>query len=247
MIFLHGGGDNPEYRVETFGRFVHRATVNVACSLALVVAEDTEASAHESVAAYTEIFASLPHAPAHIHPVFVSATQPLQRAHLAPIHPSGVFVCGGVTPLYHQALCVDRSWVAYLEEAQIPYGGTSAGAAIAAQRAIAGGWQATRNAETRAVVFQGASEGLDHITVQDGLGLVPFAIDVHASQMGTVTRLIHAVELGLVAEGWALDENTVLECDRDAISVYGEGHAYRVWRDATHPVQIAVHVAGSRL
>jgi cyanophycinase len=245
VIFLHGGGDNPDNRVDTFGRFVEVATVNSSCNLALVVAEDTEVQARESFDEYKNIFASLPNAPAQIHPVFVSATQPLSRAQLENIQPSGVFVCGGVTPLYHQSLCLDTSWTNYLLGSKIPYGGTSAGAAIAAQKAILGGWLATRKAETRAMLFRGASEGLDPITVQDGLGLVPFAIDVHASQMGTLTRLIHAVELGLVTEGWAIDENTVLQFEEHGISIFGQGHAYRVWRDTQHPVHITVHVSGS--
>lgn len=156
-------------------------------------------------------------------------------------------MCGGVTPLYHQSLCLDTAWVNYLAEAKIPYGGTSAGAAIAAQKAILGGWLVTRNAETRPMLFRGASEDLDPITVQEGLGLVPFAIDAHASQMGTLTRLIHAVELGLVTEGWAIDENTVLQVKRNEISIFGQGHAYRVWRDAHQSVCITVHVSGGRL
>jgi cyanophycinase len=247
MIFLHGGGDNPDNRVDTFGRFVQAATISSSCNLALVVAENTETQAHESFDEYKEIFASLPNAPAKIHPIFVSATQPLSRAQLENIQPSGVFVCGGVTPLYHQSLCLDTSWINYLSDAKIPYGGTSAGAAIAAQKAVLGGWLATRNAEARAILFKGASEGLDPITVQDGLGLVPFAIDVHASQMGTLTRLIHAIELGLATEGWAIDENTVLQFEGNEISIFGQGHAYRVWRDDQQPIHITIHVSESKM
>lgn len=88
-----------------------------------------------------------------------------------------------------------------------------------------GGWQATRNGETRAILFQGASEGLDPLTARDGLGLVPFAIEIHASQMGTLTRLLHAVELSLGPEGWAIDENTLLQVDANVMRVYGQGHA----------------------
>jgi cyanophycinase len=93
------------------------------------------------------------------------------------------------------------------------------------------------------MLFQGASEGLDPITVRDGLGLVPFAIDVHASQMGTLTRLLHAVELGFVTEGWAIDENTLLQIGEGEISIYGQGHAYRVWRDSNQSVCVTIHTA----
>ncbi len=58
---------------------------------------------------------------------------------------------------------------------------TSAGAAVAARQAIVGGWQAQRGDVVRPMLFRGASEGLDLITVQHGLNLVPFAVDVHAS------------------------------------------------------------------
>jgi cyanophycinase len=240
MIFLHGGGDDVNSRIDTFGRFVQTSSVNSACYLALVVAEPTPEQASESFETYSEIFTSLPIAPTKIHPVFVSPTKPLNRAQLESIRPTGVFICGGSTPLYHQSLCLDTDWTTYVLNSNVPYGGTSAGAAIASKKSILGGWQATRNSKTREILFQGASEGLDAITVRDGLGLVPFAIDVHASQMGTLTRLIHAVDLGLVSEGWAIDENTVLQIDHDHLSIYGQGHVYRVWRKNKDCVNVSI-------
>ena len=245
MLFLHGGGDAPQARRDTFGRFVQAATVDGSCRVALVVAEDTEAQAHANFEDYHAIFAALPLAPSDIHPILISAEQPLTLAPLERIQPTGVFVCGGSTPLYQKALCQDTAWLDYLQTAQIPYGGTSAGAAIAARTAIVGGWQATRTGATRAILFQGASEGLDPLTVRDGLGLVPFAIEIHASQMGTLTRLLHAVELGFVPEGWAIDENTLLQIDLDTITVHGQGHAYRVWRDHDQSVRVTIHTADS--
>ena len=81
--------------------------------------------------------------------------------------------------------------------------------------------------------------------MRDGLGLVPFAVEIHASQMGTLTRLLHAVELGLVSEGWAIDENTLLQIDQSAIHIYGQGHAYHVWCDPDQSVQVTIHTATS--
>jgi len=143
MLFLHGGGDAPQARRDTFGRFVEAATIDESCRVALVVAENTEAQARASFEEYRAIFAALPLAPSDIHPVLISAEQPLARAHLERIQPTGVFVCGGNTPLYQQALCRDTAWLAHLQMAKIPYGGTSTGAAIAARTAIVGGWQAS--------------------------------------------------------------------------------------------------------
>ncbi|HEY7618506.1 MAG TPA: hypothetical protein VH834_01990 [Solirubrobacteraceae bacterium] len=132
---------------------------------------------------------------------------------------AGVFVGGGWTPGYQEALA---GWRA----PDLPYAGYSAGAAVASARAIVGGWRLGE----RAICAEEAGEDLDQLEVRDGLGLVPFAVDVHATQWGTLTRLVHAVGAGLVDEGWAIDEGTVLVVDGDAARVEGLGGAYRVTR-----------------
>ena len=114
-----------------------------------------------------------------------------------------------------------RGWRA---PADLPFAGFSAGAAVAAARAIVGGWRLG----DREVCAEEAGEDLDELAVRDGLGLVPFAVDVHATQWGTLTRLVHAVGAGLVDEGWAIDEGTVLVVDDGAVRVEGLGSAYRV-------------------
>ena len=241
MIFLHGGGDNPQIRTDTFGRFVRAATVERSCSLTLIVVEPDPEQARESFDAYRAIFASLPDPPEQILPLLISDATPLRPNQLQTLKPTGVFVCGGSTPLYHRALCSDLDWVSSLQNAGIPYGGTSAGAAIAASQAILGGWQADRAGKTRPILFVGASEGLDPLTVSAGLGLVPFAVDVHASQWGTASRLLHAVDLGLVGAGWAIDENTVLQVENSTISIYGQGQAYRVWRSGDGSICLKIY------
>jgi cyanophycinase len=243
-VFLHGGGDQPDQRAVTFGPFVKAARAHSAGPLALVVAEATAAEARESYQAYAEIFASLIAADQLI-PVLVSPGQPLRHAMLEAARPSGVFVCGGTTPLYHQALCLDLDWLAYVRATGIPYGGTSAGAAIAAQSALLGGWRAERGGQVRPILFQGASEGLELLTIQPGLGLVPFTVEVHASQLGTLTRLIQALELGWVSEGWAIDENTLLRVWGEEIQVQGQGHAYHLQRAEGGALTVAIHTASA--
>jgi cyanophycinase len=132
---------------------------------------------------------------------------------------AGVFVGGGWTPGYQEAL---EGW----RPPDLPFAGFSAGAAVASARAIVGGWRLGE----RAICAEDAGEGLDQLEVRDGLGLVPFAVDVHATQWGTLTRVVHAVAAGLVAEGWAIDEGTVLVFDDGAVRVEGLGGAYRVTR-----------------
>jgi cyanophycinase len=132
----------------------------------------------------------------------------------------GVFVAGGWTPGYQEAL-VGTDWL----PSDAVYGGFSAGAAIAGEWAIVGGWKHAG----RDVCAEEAGEDLEPLTVRPGLGLVPFAVDVHATQWGTVTRLIHTVRAGLAPEGWAVDEGTVLVFDGDRVArVEGLGSAYRV-------------------
>lgn len=244
VIFLHGGGDHAESRMETFGRFVRAIDPAAAGPLVLVVAEANEADRAESFLAYSAIVHGSGQSLDRITPAFVGPQQPLTRAQLAALQPSGLFVCGGTTPYYHEALCADQEWIAYLHEARIPYCGTSAGAAIAAEHAIVGGWQAERGGRARGVLFPGAGEGLEALTVQPGLKLVPFAVDVHASQWGTLLRLVHAVDLGLVPHGWAIDEDTLLEVRDAEVRVYGRGQAYRVER-AGDRVMVRVVAADS--
>jgi cyanophycinase len=141
---------------------------------------------------------------------------------------AGVFVGGGWTPGYQEALA---GW----RPPDLPYAGFSAGAAVASARAIVGGWRLGE----RAICAEEAGEDLDQLEVRDGLGLVPFAVDVHATQWGTLTRLVHAVGACLVDEGWAIDEGTVLVVEDDAARVEGLGGAYRV---ARHDGQVVVSV-----
>src|SRR5687768_11268023 len=124
-IFLHGGGDHPASREAIWRRFMSMVTASSPGRLALVVAEATEEAAQESFRDYRAIFETLAAPPAEIVPLFVSPAHPLTSTHLAILQPTGLFVCGGLTPFYHQALCADREWLAELRARNIPYGGTS--------------------------------------------------------------------------------------------------------------------------
>jgi len=130
---------------------------------------------------------------------------------------AGIYVAGGLTPAYRETLEGLK--------ATVPYCGFSAGAAIAAGSALIGGWKIG----DRQVCDEDFGEELDQVEPLPGLGLVPFAVDVHATQWGTATRLIHAVRGGLAPDGWAVDEGTVLVFDGDrVVGVEGLGCAYRV-------------------
>jgi cyanophycinase len=154
----------------------------------------------------------------------------LTKEKLAEIEPTGIFVCGGWTPAYYDALCADKSWLAFLTENEISYCGFSAGASIAAAKAIIGGWRRKINEQTIEITNETAGEDLDFLDVRQGLGLVSFAVDVHTTQWGTLSRLVHTIDAESAGEGWAIDENTMLEISEKNFFVYGIGNAYRVRR-----------------
>lgn len=155
----------------------------------------------------------------HVDVVVLAPGRPVRAADVSGA--AGIYVAGGRTPLYRELL-VDGGG-GWLPEG-VPYAGFSAGAAVAATSAIVGGWRIG----DLAVCSSDAAEDLDDVEPRPGLGLTPFAVDVHATSWGTLTRLVHAVSRGLVADGWAIDEHTCLEVRGDDVAVHGTGCAYRV-------------------
>ena len=153
----------------------------------------------------------------------------------------GVLVGGGLTPAYREAVLPAAARIRALVAAGAPYAGFSAGSAIAASRALLGGWRAP---DGRPVVDEEIAEDLEGITVEEGLGLVPFAVDVHAAQWGTTTRLATAVETGLVQGGVAIDEDTAVLVRGGAAEVVGTGNAWWI-RPADGGVLVRREAAGA--
>ncbi|MBC6934820.1 MAG: hypothetical protein DWB42_03180 [Chloroflexi bacterium] len=216
-VYLHGGGARPG----TFQAFVQAARPDAArpvVFLYLAGSEDELPETHATFQLDEQTF----------HAIGVSAASPVDAAVLRAVQPSGIFIAGGPTPLYQEALCADMSWLDYARESRIPLGGTSAGAAVLPRQAIVGGWQVRRADRLTQMLYQGAGEGLDELEVRPGLGVVSFSVDVHASQWGTLSRLLHAVDTGAVAEGWAIDENTFLIVENGQMRVSGWGQVYHV-------------------
>ena len=136
----------------------------------------------------------------------------------------GVLVGGGLTPAYLEAVLPLADRIRALVDAGRPYAGFSAGSAIAARRAVIGGWRH----DDVAVVDEEVAEDLEALAVRDGLGLTDLTLDVHAAQWGTLARLITAVGAGLVERGAAIDENTSLVVDGDGFRVVGSGNVWWV-------------------
>lgn len=139
----------------------------------------------------------------------------------------GLLVCGGLTPAYQEAFtgCLEQL-PSVLAEFGIPYAGFSAGAALAARHAVVGGWLDGGVP----VCHEDSAEDLEEVAVRDGLGLVPFTVDVHAAQWGTLPRLMAAVAGRGLRHGVALDENTAVEVAPDGralVSGLGRAHSVR--------------------
>lgn len=138
-----------------------------------------------------------------------------------------IVVGGGPTPVYLAGLQSAAPAIRRAVEAGAPYLGFSAGAMIAPERAIVGGYR-IRGAE---VCPEESSEGLSEVEIRDGLGLVSFAVDVHAAQAGTLGRAVAAVVHGMAARAVAVDEDTALvlpHADPREQRVIGTGNCWLV-------------------
>ncbi|HEV7211522.1 MAG TPA: Type 1 glutamine amidotransferase-like domain-containing protein [Blastococcus sp.] len=233
-VHLIGGGWDPAAAPALYGPFLEAAGGSP--TVATVVLD--EGGGRAEFRRWAEVLRRT--GPCTPVPVLVRLGSRLDPAALGDA--DALFVCGGLTPGYADAMVpaadAIRSW---LTEGGRPYGGSSAGAAVAAGRALLGGWM---DGDVQ-VCPDDAGEDLDEVTVGAGLGLVPWMVDVHCAQWGTLPRLVTAVAReGL--RGLALDENTALHLTADGARVAGSGTAWSVRPDGVGVAVTAVR-AGGRL
>jgi cyanophycinase len=216
-VVLIGGGWSPAAAAECYGPFLDACEADAPRIGCLVL---DEGDGVEYYGRFADVLTSV--APCRPEPLLVPLGGRFDPADLADL--DALLVCGGLTPTYGAALGPAagpvREWLA----AGRPYAGYSAGAAVAAAAAIVGGYRSAG----RVVCPPDTAEDLEDISVVDGLGLVPFAVDVHAAQWGTLGRLCAAVTMGQVPAGVAVDEGTALVVDDDVIAVVGVGAAHVV-------------------
>jgi cyanophycinase len=135
-----------------------------------------------------------------------------------------LLVGGGLTPAYHDALAGVLDTVTLRIMRGLPYAGFSAGASVAAEHAVVGGWLSGGIP----VCPGDAAEDLEEVDVRPGLGLLPGAVEVHTAQWGTLSRLVDTVARGRARHGVALDENTLLTVEGDRARVSGRGRVHVV-------------------
>ncbi|GGM00911.1 hypothetical protein [Nakamurella endophytica] len=216
-VSLIGGGWTAAAALQVWGPFLAAAGRDAA--VACVVLDEGDGA--EQADRWTTVLGRT--APCRPFPVLVPLGGRLDVAALADA--DALLVCGGLTPAYADALVPARSELrAWLADGPRAYAGFSAGAAVAADRAVVGGWRA----DGRPVCPEEAGEDLDEVTVVDGLGLVGFAVEVHAAQWGTLPRLEYAVGSGAVGSGVAIDEDTALVWTDGRWIRTGAGDVHRV-------------------
>lgn len=195
-MLLIGGGWSEASFPHTYRRFaaaIDTESPRIACILL------DEPDREEYFARFVAAFAAI--GVVNVHPVFVSPDRPLRHADVDGAE--GILIGGGLTPDYHDAILPDAgSWLPLLIEEGMPYAGFSAGSMIAPAQGIIGGWKLRHGTSDIAICSEDVSEDKEYLDIRPGLGLVPFAVDVHASQYGTVARLLHAVQVGRIPEGW---------------------------------------------
>ncbi len=239
-VHLVGGGWSPEGDPEVTTAFLSETAVRATASgravprVGILIVVDGETPSPEYRAGYPESLRRV----AACDPVVtvLSSGETFPASVLTDI--DGLLVGGGLTPAYHAAVDPLVEEIRLLVADGLPYLGFSAGAMIAADRAIVGGWRINGIA----VCPEETAEDLEEVTVVEGLGLVDLAIDVHAAQWGTLSRLVAATEAGLVDGGVAIDEKTVLVVGDDGFAVFGEGS---VWQVLDEPAGVIVGTLGA--
>lgn len=225
-VYLLGGGWGPASAEELYGPFVAECDGPIA----LVVEDGPDSDAYAQ--RYVDVLARC--GASGVRVCKLGAEGPPAGDDLASA--AGVLVGGGLTPAYHRALAEHGTgWLA----PDVPYLGFSAGAAIAPDAALIGGWLAG----DRAVCNEDNAEDLQELTVRPGLGLVPWTIDVHASQWGNLSRLVHALREG-GERGFAIDEDTGLVVRDGGWTVTGAGFVYEAARDGDG-VHVRTHTRGA--
>jgi len=239
-VHLVGGGWSPGGDPEVTSTFLAEASVRAAGSgrmvprvgVLIVVADGTPSP--EYLSGYPESLRAV----AACEPVttVIASGETFAASVLTDI--DALVVGGGRTPAYLDAVDPLIEEIRLLVADGLPYLGFSAGAMIAADRAVIGGWRINGIP----VCPQEAAADLDEVTVAEGLGLVDLAVDVHAAQWGTLSRLVAATEAGLVDGGVAIDEGTALVVSDDGFAVFGDGS---VWQVLDEPAGVIVATLGA--
>lgn len=136
----------------------------------------------------------------------------------------GVAVGGGLVEEVRAGLEPLFGELRRLVSVGVPYLGVSAGAMVAAEGSLGSG---SRIGGVPVAPEDPEGPWLE-LEIEPGIGLVDVAIEVHVAQRGMLSRLVAAVESGLIAGGLGIDERTALIVGDGRLGSEGEGSVWRV-------------------
>ena len=136
----------------------------------------------------------------------------------------GIAVGGGVVEDVRAGLEPVFGELRRLVAGGVPYLGVSAGAMIAAEGSLGSG---TRIGGVVVAPEDPEEPGVE-LEIEAGIGLVDVAIEVHVAERGMLSRLVAAVESGLIGGGLGIDERTALIVGDGGLRVEGKGSVWRV-------------------
>ncbi|ACL41214.1 conserved hypothetical protein [Pseudarthrobacter chlorophenolicus A6] len=225
-IFLLGAGPDAEAFPEVFDLFAAEAALRAAPGRSPRIAVAVHDSGGAPLNRLPEYAGPLQERIAcDVVPVLLGNGGPADPAAFAGV--DGVVVGGGLTPAYWKGINGAGHAIRDMVAGGVPYLGFSAGAMVAPEQALIGGYR-INGIE---VCGEECSEGLADLDFRQGLGLAPFAVDVHAAQAGTLSRAVGAVAAGLVDHAVAIDEGTAIilaAVDAREYTVIGAGTCWDV-------------------
>lgn len=236
-IHLIGGGRSEDYAGDVYRVFLDEARGR-ASAIGRPVPRVGVVLVGDDAPDYADAYRAQLERTADCLPVVTTVAEGAELPSAALSDIDALLIGGGHTPSYLEAVRARIDEIRLLVADGLPFAGFSAGAMIAADTALVGGWRI----DGIAVCSEEAGEDLDEVTIVEGIGLVDLAIDVHAAQWGTLSRLIAATETGLVDGGVAIDEFTVLIVGEGELRVEGSGS---VWRVSPHEEGVLVATLGA--
>ena len=136
----------------------------------------------------------------------------------------GIAVGGGIVEQVRAGLEPVFGELRRLVAGGVPYLGVSAGAMIAAEHSLASG----SRIDGVVVAPEDPTEPGFELEIEAGIGLVDVSIEVHVAERGMLSRLVAAVESGMVTGGLGIDEGTALIVSEGGLQVAGRGSVWRV-------------------
>ena len=225
-VHLIGGGATTGADAPLYAPFVAEAALragHAGRARPRVAVISLHPEAEEKAAALGELLAEAGTGPAiEVHLTAGRPGEPIGLGAIADV--DGIAVGGGVVEDVRAGLEPVFGELRRLVAGGVPYLGVSAGAMIAAEGSLGSG------SRIGGVVVspEDPGEAGDELEIEAGIGLVDVAIEVHVAERGMLSRLVAAVESGLVAGGLGVDERTALIVGDGGLRVEGKGSVWRV-------------------